>query len=146
VPTIKQQLVARKISENNGNLGKTMREVGYAETTANNPHLLTESKGWQELMEEQLPDKLLAEKHRELLEATDDNGKIDVNAVRSGIDMGYKLKGKYAPEKTVHLNIDVITTDDLLLAQELERRRQIQTTSTESDGSTSNTLGGEVSN
>jgi len=58
-----------------------------------------------------LPDTLLAEKHKELLtvgrkikktrqgEVIEEIEELDTNAIKSGLDMGYKLKGHYAPEK-----------------------------------------------
>ena len=53
----------------------------------------------------------LAEKHKGLLEKTEtantkdgpiDTGKPDTQAVKAGLDMAYKLKGDYAPEKHQH--------------------------------------------
>lgn len=107
--TIKQKKAFKRVVENRGNVSKAMREVGYSPITAKNPKNLTDSKGWQELMKEYLPDDFLAKKHRELLEAKTKDKKIDVTAVSKGLDMGYKLKGNYAPEKkqTLNLNIEV---------------------------------------
>lgn len=71
---------------------------------------------------DKIPDSLLVEKHLALLKKeeviTKNNmttgeidviptGEIDANAVRAGLDMAYKLKGAYAPEKSVALNIDI---------------------------------------
>ena len=50
--TVKQQAAVSKIVENRGNVSKTMLEVGYDENTSKNPKNLTDSKGWNELMEE----------------------------------------------------------------------------------------------
>ena len=112
--TEKQKNAFDKIVENGGNVSKTMVEVGYSENTAKTPQKLTESKGWAELMEEYLPDRLLGEKHRELLNKkevrlknnvsegtveTIETGEIDAQAVSKGLEMAYKLKGRYAPEK-----------------------------------------------
>jgi len=100
MPTLKQKQALKKVIENRGNVSKSMIDVGYTENTAKNPSNLTNSKGWQELMEEYLPDKLLAEKHRKLLEKTDKKTKeIDVQAVSKGLELGYKLKGYNIPEK-----------------------------------------------
>jgi len=53
---------------NGGNLGKAIRDTGlYSEVVANDPGKITDSKTWQELVEQYLPDDILAEKHRELL-------------------------------------------------------------------------------
>lgn len=119
--TIRQKKAFKKIMENNGNVSRGMMEVGYSPQSAKNPKNLINSKGWQELMDEYLPDSLIAKKHLELLNKqeviTKNNvstgevdvkytGQIDVNAVKAGLDMAYKLKGKYAAEK-----IDVKQSD-----------------------------------
>ena len=103
-----------KVVENHGNVSKSMREVGYTEKTAKNPKNLTDSKGWQELLDEFIPDSLLAERHKELLnkrevvqighgEGTEYEllDQPDTQAVKAGLDMGYKLKGKYEAEKHI---------------------------------------------
>lgn len=121
-------------------ISKEIRESGvYSEKIAKNPQKLTQSKGWQELQEQFLPDKLLTKKHKDLLNHKQldyfvfpkkmedeeieehlnsfkikvvairwsDKGKMafyqsdDPNAIKAGLDMAYKLKGKYAPEKHV---------------------------------------------
>jgi hypothetical protein len=82
--------------ENNGmSVSRAMRKAGYGKGYAKNPHLFTKSKTWQEMMEEYIPDELIVSKHKELLNKTDDLGVIDVNAVKAGVDMGYKLKKRY---------------------------------------------------
>ncbi len=53
--------------ENGGNLSRAMKDAGYAPAVAKNPHKLRETKGWQLLMQEHLPDKTLAEHHKKLL-------------------------------------------------------------------------------
>ncbi|MEK7498140.1 MAG: hypothetical protein AAB656_04455 [Patescibacteria group bacterium] len=67
--TLKQKLVASKMSENGGNIGKAMIAAGYSPATAKTPQKLTKSKGWLELMETVLPDKLLTRRHGKLLDA-----------------------------------------------------------------------------
>jgi predicted DNA-binding protein YlxM (UPF0122 family) len=59
-----------------------------------------------------IPDELLIEKHLELLnvpkitktmkngEYTDIEESTDVQAIKAGLDMAYKLKGAYAPQQT----------------------------------------------
>lgn len=154
--TIKQKAVAKRITENHGNISKTMREVGYSKNTAKKPSNLTDSKGWEELMEEYLPDKDLAEKHQELLGATrlehmvfpknvkdkiikellesvncnvrkiqhgDQANHVwfwakDNIALKSGLEMAYKLKGKYAPEKIKFIDQNADQDDELLTDEE----------------------------
>lgn len=84
---------------NGGNVTKAMKEAGYSDATANTPGKLTKSAGFQQLMEEAgLTDEFLLQKHLELLNAK--RGKsIDPMAVKAGLEMGYKLKGSFAPEK-----------------------------------------------
>jgi len=56
---------------------------------------------------EQIPDDLLLEKHLALLSKMNGD-EIDAIAVKYGLDMAYKIKGTYAPEKkaVVNLNLD----------------------------------------
>lgn len=120
--TLKQKKAVEKIVENHGNVSKGMREAGYDKNTAKNPKNLTESKGWQELMEQYLPDKLLAKKHKELLtvpikrrqfikgDLISETEELDSQAISKGLDMGYKLKGKYAAEKH---EVQVFTLEEL---------------------------------
>lgn len=144
--TEKQKLVAKLITENHGNISKSMRQAGYSDVTASTPKNLTESKGWKELMEQHLPDDVLAEKHRQLLDKVDEKGEIDTNAVSKALDMAYKLKGKNAPERSVHLNIDVVSDEELELAKQLLEQRRSKTISKQSDGVISEPVGGEVQN
>ena len=53
----------------------------------------------QNAIADALPDELLKEKHLALLNKIDKDGEIDVVAVKAGLDMAYKIKSSYAPEK-----------------------------------------------
>lgn len=110
--TIKQKLVASKMVENGGNLGKSMRQAGYSPSVAKNPQKLTHSKGWAELMNDLFPEELLAKRHKDLLNARravvlQIKGKnvvksvIDTAAVAKALDMAYKLKNLYPPQKQI---------------------------------------------
>ena len=91
-----------------------MIDAGYSPATAKNPDKLTDSLGWQALMDKYLPDDLLAKKHNELLNkkevivknnnATKEievirTGEVDPYSVKNGLDLAYKLKGRFAPEQ-----------------------------------------------
>ena len=65
----------------------------------------------QKTIAEMIPDELLTEKHLALLNKIDPEGEIDVQAVSKGLDMGYKIKGTYAPEKTQNINVNIDTQD-----------------------------------
>ena len=73
---------------------------------------------------EQIPDSLLVEKHNALLKKIDDKGDIDTQAVKAGLEMAYKLKGSYAPEKSMNLdiNVDIKDTKGMELANEYEQK------------------------
>lgn len=82
-----------------------------------------------------LPDTLLREKHLALLNRREvkrtfdhqtgewidiDTGQVDSFAVSKGLDMAYKLKGSYAPEKSQSLHVNV---DAKLANSEVEQLR-----------------------
>jgi len=54
--TAKQKLALQKITENHGNISRGMIEAGYTPHTASKPKNLTDSKGFQELLDEAIPD------------------------------------------------------------------------------------------
>lgn len=99
---LRAKKVLEKIVESGGNksVGEAMIEVGYGVGTSKNPQVLTKSKIWQEVLEEYLPDDLLAKKHLELLNKLDEKGEVDVAATAKALDMAYKLKQKYIPAQT----------------------------------------------
>lgn len=76
----------------------------------------------QNALDEALPDELLTDIHREGLLATrpffnDDGDKVaedaDYNVRHKYLDTAYKLKGSYAPEKRVTLNVQVEPTEQI---------------------------------
>ena len=78
-----------------------------------------------------IPDSLLVEKHLELLnvpkivrtvhkgEIVQEEESTDVQAIKAGLDMAYKIKGTYAPEKHAHTVEDnrELTDEDIRLLQ-----------------------------
>jgi len=133
-PTGKQKRAFKELVENGRTKGDAMVKAGYSKNTAKAPTKMTNSKGWKELTEEYLPDKLLAKKHKELLEVPIkkrqwikgelqyETEELDTNAVKSGLDMAYKLKGHYAPEKKT---IEISKINELSPEELEEKRRQI---------------------
>ncbi len=116
MPTIKQIKAFKEVTENHRPVSRAMLEVGYDPDTASKPSNLTNSKGWQELMEKHLPDKLLAKKHKEGLDASEEvimNGKVvaskpDYGVRHKYLDSAYKLKGKYVEKESNVTNNTVI--------------------------------------
>ncbi len=94
-----------------------MLESDYSESTSKHPKVLTDSKGWEKLMEKYIPDKKLAEVHKELL------GNEDWRARDSGLDKGYKIKGKFKPQEIKHSGeiITKVSTEEL---EEYKRYRK----------------------
>lgn len=54
---------------------------------------------------DRIPDELLEKTHLEGLEATDD-GFIDYAVRHKYLDSAYKLKGSYAPDKSINVNLE----------------------------------------
>lgn len=130
--TIKQKAVAKDLLENTGKpISRAMLDAGYAPTTAKNPLELTESKGWQELMDGYFPDEDLARIGKEGLNAMkqigalilikgdgtvvnkSDEGMIEVadHGVRHKFwDTALKLKGRLKDGMNVQgdINMNVI--------------------------------------
>ena len=119
---LRHKLVFKEALKNGGNISKAMKKHNYSPATINNPKNVTETDSWKELMDKYLPDELLVEKHRELLNKkeviTKNNmtsggidviptGEIDVTAVAKGLDMAHKLKGKYQAEAKGDTNIQI---------------------------------------
>jgi len=76
----------------------------------------------QNALEEALPDELLAKVHREGLFATkpifDKDGKLvdedaDYAVRHKYLDSAYKLKGKYAPDRHLNVNVEIEATPEL---------------------------------
>lgn len=130
--TLKQKKAFKEITENHRSISGAMRDVGYSKNTAVKPSNLTKSKGWEELMEEYLPDKLIAKRHLELLNKREKSiveyrseeagGKNiyevldqpETQAVSKALEMTYKLKDRYRDgegDKFTQNNI-VIFADD----------------------------------
>lgn len=120
MPTIRQKKAFAKTLENGGVVSTAMIDAEYSRAMAKNPQKLTESKGWKELMDKHLPDDRLAQKHEQLLE--DEESNVQVKA----LDMAYKLKGSYAPEKSVNLNLNAdarnLNPKALKLKEEYEKK------------------------
>lgn len=67
--TIKQKKVAELIIKNKGNVSKSMIEAGYSKASAKNPIRVTGSKGWNELVADNMPQDVIAVELRALLDA-----------------------------------------------------------------------------
>lgn len=92
-PTLKQRQVFKRVMKGEP-VSKAMVEVGYSEKTAVNPQQMVRTKGWKELLDSQLPDKLLMKVHKEGLKASKDE-EPDYAVRHKYLDTAYKIKAKY---------------------------------------------------
>jgi hypothetical protein len=75
-PSLRQKRLAEKIAENLANGGKThslkklLKEAGYSDTVAKNPDKVLETKTFQDLLTQYLPENKIAKVHKEVLGAS----------------------------------------------------------------------------
>lgn len=134
---------ALEFIKNGGNATQAVLDAGIESKTRNaagvkGNKLLNRPRVQQEIQSiaDSIPDKLLIERHLQLLnvpkikrtyrkgELEHETEELDSNAISRGLDMAYKIKGTYAPEKNVNLNVDIDTKDPkaIALAKEYEER------------------------
>lgn len=86
---------------------KTSKELlakcSYGKGLQKQPNRVLESKGYLETLDKYLPDDYLADKHTELI--NDKESAIRIKA----LDLAYKVKGSYAPEKKQSVNLNLNT-------------------------------------
>lgn len=92
-PTMKQRAAIKKIVENNGNISRSMREVGYSPATAKNPSALTNSAWFRKVLDS-MDDSKYLDKLDEI--AMDTN---DKRASLQAIGELLKLKNRYPKER-----------------------------------------------
>ena len=102
----------KKAAKNLG-ISRTEQEalvkVNYSESYARSGQI-KHTKGWQELMDNELPDAMLLTVHKEGLKATKTfKGKEspDFKVRREYLSEAYKTKGRYAAEKHLNVNVEV---------------------------------------
>ncbi|MES2436607.1 MAG: hypothetical protein V4519_01220 [Patescibacteria group bacterium] len=66
--TLRQKLAFNKTIENQGNVSKAMKEAGYSRSHAHNPQSLVKSKGFQQMLQNYIPEQRILEKVSELFE------------------------------------------------------------------------------
>ena len=114
---------------------------------------------YKDLLKEVIPDVMLAKKHLELLNTpikvktfkqgtlVNQTESLDTFAVSKGLDMAYKLRGDYAPEKIDHTTKGEKITDDTEILKLTNILNAIHSrTSQPSDGELASPMGEEISN
>lgn len=98
-PTIKQVIAFNLLSDaiKNSratavNMGDILRQAGYSEEVAQSPKLVTERKGFKQLLDEYIDDDKLAKKHSEMLEASAMVG-LTFPLSMSDVEIGEIIKG-----------------------------------------------------
>jgi hypothetical protein len=94
--TIKQQKAVRIMSETMRNstskpikMGQILKQAGYSESVSKTPQRVTQTKGWNELMQIYVDDEFMIKKLRKLFDSS------NPMMVAKAIDMTCKLKGYY---------------------------------------------------
>ena len=95
--TQKQKALAKKIVENNGNVSKSMRDVGYSESSATNPQVFVKALDRQGLIDKHLPDSLIMEALEEDIKAKKQNRKGE-------IELAAKIKRMLSDKQEVDLS------------------------------------------
>lgn len=138
--TIRQTKAAHKLSEiirkstgkKNISLAQVLKEAGYSDSVTKKPKLVTESKGWNDLMNNLLPDDLLVERLNSLIKLP-----LDVSIVKRGdevvvkeelnsltvirsLDIAFKLKGYYKSAEQKDTLLELLKLSENLSDEELE--------------------------
>ena len=109
-PSLRIKRVFKKVVENHGfNVSKAMREEGYTEASAKNPSNVTNTKSWEQLLDEYLPESELVAVHKKALYATKvvtsptepDREVDDIPTSLRAAELGYKIRGKLIDRKDV---------------------------------------------
>lgn len=114
--TPKQRKFARGIAAGKGK-AEAYRAAGYttkypsqdASKTLQKPEVLTvvkkEEERLQRVLESEINNERIAKKYSELIEAQDAYGNSDNGSQLKALDQIHKLRGDYAPEKSIKANV-----------------------------------------
>ncbi len=135
MPTENQKAAVKETLELLGkgkrvSMGKVLKKNGYSAAMAKNPKQVTSSKGWNELLEEMLPDSLLSSVHQKVLKKKEkivigvgkgyteivDTGQPHTDALKAA-ELGYKLKGRLTTKTDITSDGKPIVLIDVATAQ-----------------------------
>ncbi len=119
MPTFRQRKALKEIVENGGNVSKGMEAAGYTHATAKTPQKLTQSKGWEELLDEYLPDELLTNVAKEGLNATQVKTSLtepdriipDYGVRQRYLETVLKMKGKITDKSDINFKGEIIASN-----------------------------------
>lgn len=107
-PSMRRKKAAELAVANGGNISRALLDAGYPPATAKNPHKVTNSASWQELMEAYIPDD-------KLLRALDDDIEKKEGNRATELALAFKLKGKMVERTditTLGQSINVMTEEE----------------------------------
>lgn len=107
-PTLKQKRAVDNMVVNGGNVSKAMRDAGYSLETAKSPSKLTDSKAFEELIEEAgLTDEFLLGALKYDIEKKKKNRKQE-------LELAFKVKGRLKDkhEHSGNVNVNLIDYKD----------------------------------
>jgi hypothetical protein len=91
---MRQEKTLEAMVENGGKMSPAMKKAGYSVAYSKHPEKLKRTKTWQQLLEEYLPDDLLARTANEGLHAITEKGAMDFNVRQRYLDTSLKMKNK----------------------------------------------------
>jgi hypothetical protein len=127
MPTIRQKRVAKAIIENvkldNPKTGgEIVESSGYGVSMKKNPQVVLNSDGVQEALEDY---GFTEDNAKRVVQEILLDEEVEANSRLKAADMVFKVKGTYAPEKSVNLNIVQEPSDKVKkLTDELRRIQQ----------------------
>ena len=121
---VQMNIVAQLLADNpKMSKAEAMIKANYSPSYANNPRELTRNEKFIKLFDKKVNDKLLIKKHKSLLtipvkirtyikgDLTTEIEELDSQAIAKGLEMAYKIKGSYAPEKHQNTNLNASVKD-----------------------------------
>jgi hypothetical protein len=131
---IVMQKMTESASKNDGkvSISKIMREAGYSPNYAKNPHVFKATKKWSEMICDVIPERIAIEQLKKLIlapvvrrqyikgEIVWETEELDSNAIGKGLDLYFKITGKYN-----HKEVSQLDEFDSLPDEELDERIKI---------------------
>lgn len=117
-PTLNQRAVFDKVKEQVAKGGKVsvskaMRDVGYAPVAARHPAIITHSKVWEEMLENELSDSKAAEVHAVLLNSAKFKFQIFPDGPRNEKEKPIFIAEKLKRMRSKNAVFDVVTDDEI---------------------------------
>jgi len=130
---LRAEKAVKNIMENPGSVSQAMRNAGYGEGYAKNPQEFVATKTFKALLDRYLPEDKIAEVHAKFLEKRETaafegeiikGDQLHPDALKA-VEMAYKLRGSFAPEK-LEISDPVSRMSDEELDKELARLEKDQ--------------------